>query len=91
MYSGVAKNWLQKNLQNFASKLGFQLGVMGVLEGIVDYKAKDYTSVNQKTKQIFLYNEAEVHYQDMDIKSGVIIIDYGKDLEIWHRQLSIYN
>ena len=52
----------------------------GVLEGIVDYKAKDYTSVNQKTKQIFLYNEAEVQYQDMDIKSGVIIIDYGNDL-----------
>ncbi len=52
----------------------------GVLEGIVDYKAKDYTSVNQKTKQIFLNNEAEVQYQDMDIKSGVIIIDYGKDL-----------
>ena len=52
----------------------------GVLEGIVDYKAKDYTSVNQKTKQIFLYNEAEVQYQDMDIKSGIIIIDYGKDL-----------
>ena len=52
----------------------------GVLEGIVDYKAKDYTSVNQKTKQIFLYNEAEVQYQDMEIKSGVIIIDYGKDL-----------
>ncbi|MGB2197072.1 MAG: putative LPS assembly protein LptD [Flavobacteriaceae bacterium] len=52
----------------------------GVLEGIVDYKAKDYTSVNQKTRQIYLYNEAEVQYQDMDIKSGVIIIDYGKDL-----------
>ena len=52
----------------------------GVLEGIVDYKAKDYTSVNQKTKQIYLYNESEVQYQDMDIKSGVIIIDYGKDL-----------
>jgi len=52
----------------------------GVLEGIIDYKAKDYTSVNQKTKQIYLYNEAEVQYQDMDIKSGVIIIDYAKDL-----------
>ena len=58
----------------------------GVLEGIVDYKAKDYTSVNQKTKQIFLYNEAEVQYQDMDIKSGVIIIDYGKD---WFMQADL--
>ena len=27
---------------------------IGFLEGIVNYKAKDYTSVNQKTKQIFL-------------------------------------
>ena len=47
----------------------------GFLEGIVNYKAKDYTSVNQKTKQIFLYNEAQIQYKDMDIQSGVIIID----------------
>ncbi len=52
----------------------------GFLEGIVNYKAKDYTSVNQKTKQIFLYNEAQIQYKDMDIQSGVIIIDYSKDL-----------
>ena len=50
------------------------------LEGIVDYKAKDYTSINQKTQQIYLYNEAEIQYKDMDIKAGVIIIDYGKDI-----------
>ncbi len=52
----------------------------GFLEGIVKYKAKDYTSVNQKTQKIYLYNEAEVQYQDMDIKSGVITIDYANDL-----------
>ena len=50
------------------------------MEGIVNYKAKDFTSVNQKTQQIHLYNEAQVQYQDMDIQSGTIIIDYGKDL-----------
>ena len=50
------------------------------LEGIVDYKAKDYTSINQKTQQIYLYNEAEIQYKNMDIKAGVIIIDYGKDI-----------
>ena len=52
----------------------------GFLEGIVNYKAKDFTSVNQKTQQIYLYNEAQVQYKDMDIQSGTIIIDYGKDL-----------
>ena len=51
-----------------------------LLEAIVTYKAKDYTSVNQKTEQIYLYNEAEIQYKDMDIKAGIIIIDYGKDI-----------
>jgi lipopolysaccharide assembly outer membrane protein LptD (OstA) len=50
------------------------------LEGLINYKAKDYTSINQKTQQIYLYNEAEIQYKDMDIKAGVIIIDYGKDI-----------
>ena len=51
-----------------------------LLEAIVTYKAKDYTSVNQKTQQIYLYNQAEIQYKDMDIKAGVIVIDYGKDI-----------
>ena len=50
------------------------------LEGIISYKAKDYESINQKKKQIYLYNEAQIQYQDMDIQSGVIVIDYGKDM-----------
>ena len=51
-----------------------------MLDGIVNYKAKDITSINPITKQIYLYNEAQIQYQDMDIQSGVIVIDYGKDL-----------
>ena len=51
-----------------------------MLDGIVNYKANDITSINPKTKQIYLYNEAQIQYQDMDIQSGVIVIDYGKDL-----------
>ena len=51
-----------------------------LLEAIVTYKATDYTSINQKTQKIYLYNEAEIQYKDMDIKAGVIVIDYGKDI-----------
>ena len=50
------------------------------IDGIVSYSAKNITSINPKSKQIFLYNEAKVQYQDMNIESGVIVIDYGKDL-----------
>ena len=50
------------------------------LESIIDYKAKDITSIDVKKQQIYLYNEAEIQYGDMDIKAGVIMFDYGNDI-----------
>jgi lipopolysaccharide assembly outer membrane protein LptD (OstA) len=50
------------------------------LQAIVKYKAIDYVSDIRREQKIYLYNEAEVLYQDMEIKSGIIVIDYGKDL-----------
>ncbi len=50
------------------------------LSGKVNYKAKDYVSINQKENKIYLYNQAEVYYEDMEIKAGVIVIDYNKNL-----------
>nr|WP_321235064.1 putative LPS assembly protein LptD [uncultured Psychroserpens sp.] len=50
------------------------------LEGIVNYKAKDYVRLNQKENQTTLYNEAEVTYTDMNIKAGIIVIDHSKNL-----------
>ncbi len=48
------------------------------LEGIVDYKAKQYVKMNNKKKLVTLYDEAEVKYQDIDLKSGKIVIDFNK-------------
>ncbi len=45
----------------------------------VNYKATDYVSINQKEEKIYLYNEAEVYYEDMEIKAGIIVIDYKKN------------
>lgn len=45
----------------------------------IKYKAKDYVRISQKNKKIYLYNEAEVYYQDTELKSGIIIIDYEKN------------
>ena len=50
------------------------------LKDIVTYKAKDYVAINQKKQQIKLFNEAKVVYEDMEITSGVIVIDYSKNL-----------
>lgn len=51
----------------------------GFLEDIVKYKASDYTSINQREEKIYLYNNAEILYIDMQINAGQIIIDYANN------------
>lgn len=50
-----------------------------LLESKIKRKAVDYERINQKKKTITLYNKAEVYYQDIELKSGIIVIDYEKD------------
>ncbi|RNC88664.1 MAG: LPS-assembly protein LptD [Allomuricauda sp.] len=45
----------------------------------IKYKAKDYVRINQKEQKIYLYNEAEIYYQDTELKAGVIVLDYVKN------------
>jgi len=51
-----------------------------LLEDIITDKAKGYKSINMKSKITTLYDEAELFYQDIELKSGKIIIDFGKNL-----------
>ncbi|MBT8375463.1 MAG: LPS-assembly protein LptD, partial [Bacteroidia bacterium] len=50
------------------------------LQDIVKYKATDSVIISQKQQKIYMYNEAEVLYQDLEITSGVIVIDYKNNL-----------
>ncbi|MCE2612471.1 LPS-assembly protein LptD [Flavobacteriaceae bacterium D16] len=50
-----------------------------LLLGKIKYKAKDYVRINQKEQKIYLYNEAEIYYQDTELKAGIIIMDYTKN------------
>lgn len=45
----------------------------------ITYKAKDYTKISRKENKIYLYNEAELYYQDTELKAGIIILDYAKN------------
>ncbi|WP_310381334.1 putative LPS assembly protein LptD [Flavobacterium sp.] len=49
------------------------------LEGKVKYKAEDYTKIDQKKRLTTLYNKAELYYQDIELKSGIIVLDYNKN------------
>ena len=48
------------------------------LDGIVNMKAKDYEKMDQKKKQLTLFNEASIKYTDFDIKAGKIVYDFDK-------------
>ena len=50
------------------------------LDGILKKKATDYISNNFINKNTTLYNNAEMYYQDIELKAGIIIIDYEKNL-----------
>ncbi len=49
------------------------------LEDLIIHIAKDYTIQNAKNKTVTLYNEANITYTDIDLKAGIIIIDYKKN------------
>lgn len=49
-----------------------------LLEDKIKYKAEKYTKIDQKKKLITLYDQAELYYQDIELKAGIIIMDYEK-------------
>jgi lipopolysaccharide assembly outer membrane protein LptD (OstA) len=49
------------------------------LEGKVKYKAENYARIEQKKKLITLYDKAELYYQDIELKAGIIVMDYEKN------------
>ncbi|QMU66605.1 MAG: LPS-assembly protein LptD [Flavobacteriaceae bacterium] len=49
------------------------------IQSIITHTAKDYTVQNAKEKTVTLYNEAHVVYGDIDLKAGIIIVDYKKN------------
>ena len=45
----------------------------------VRYNAADYVRIDRKESKLILYNEAELYYQDMELRAGIIILDYSKN------------
>ncbi len=45
----------------------------------INYRAKDYVKLSQTDQKIYLYNEAEIYYQDTELKAGKITMDYVKN------------
>jgi lipopolysaccharide assembly outer membrane protein LptD (OstA) len=49
------------------------------LDGSVIYKSENYARIEQKKKLITLYDKAELYYQDIELKAGIIVMNYEKN------------
>ena len=50
------------------------------LQATIQKKATDYIKNDFENKTATLFNEAELYYQDIELKAGIIKIDYEKNL-----------
>ena len=50
-----------------------------ILESKIKYRAEKYTKLDQKKKLITLYDKAELYYQDIELKAGIIVFNYEKN------------
>ena len=49
------------------------------IDGIITHVAEGYTEQNAKDKIVTLYNQAQIVYTDIDLKAGIIVINYKKN------------
>ena len=47
-----------------------------LLIGEVKYTAKDCVRIDRQNNKLILFNEAELYYQDIELRAGIIILDY---------------
>ena len=47
--------------------------------GKITRNAKGYIKIDKKKGKLYLYDKAELYYQDTELKAGIIILDYNKN------------
>ena len=72
---GISSNLAQQD----STKVDSTKAGDGFLVDIVDYKAKDYVRLSRRENRMYLHDEAEVIYGDMQINAGLIILDNEKN------------
>ncbi len=68
---------ITKTISDTITKDSIQPKVL--LEDKVRYNASNYVKIEQKKKLITLYDNAELYYQDTELKAGIIVLNYEKN------------
>ncbi|MEX0313814.1 MAG: putative LPS assembly protein LptD, partial [Allomuricauda sp.] len=72
-------NILNDSISRDSTDIDSVQGKQPLLLDKIKYKAKEYVKLSQKDNKIYLYDEAEIYYQDTELKAGIIVMDYIKN------------
>ncbi|MBL6649651.1 MAG: LPS-assembly protein LptD [Flavobacteriaceae bacterium] len=72
-------NYSQDIKERDTIKLSDSLKKEPLLLGKITRNAKGFIKINKKEGKLYLYDKAELYYQDTELKSGLIILDYNKN------------
>ena len=82
-FLGISQIYAQNTTSSTLSKEALQDSIgkpnkekKPLLLAEVQYTAKDCVQINRKENKLILYNEAELYYQDIELRAGIIILDY---------------
>lgn len=72
-------NYSQDIKENDTISSNDSLSSTNLLLGKITRNAKGYIKIDKKKGKLYLYDQAELFYQDTELKSGLIILDYNKN------------
>ena len=69
----------QEELNNINKSDSIKKKSNEVLLDKVRYNAKNFVKIDRTENKLYLYDEAELYYQDIELRAGIIILDYSKN------------
>ena len=69
----------QEELNNINKSDSIKKNSNEMLLDKVRYNAKNYVKIDRTENKLYLYDEAELYYQDIELRAGIIILDYSKN------------
>jgi len=79
LFIGIKINYSQDIKENDSISKNDTLVKKPLLLGKITRNAKGYIKIDKEKGKLYLYDRAELYYQDTELRSGIIVLDYNKN------------
>ena len=79
LFCGIKINYSQDIKENDSISKNDTLIKKPLLLGKITRNAKGYIKIDKEKGKLYLYDKAELYYQDTELKAGIIVLDYNKN------------